>query len=58
MPETNITDRYEAWRADPETPAQPTLQDAFVEGFAQCMEWLSGQPRQRQEPSAGGGDRP
>ena len=47
MPETNIIDRYQAWRADPDSPAEPTLLEAFTEGFAQCMEWLSGQPRQR-----------
>jgi hypothetical protein len=45
--ETNIADRFSAWIADPDTPADPTLQDAFTEGFAQCMEMISGQPRQR-----------
>ena len=55
MPQTNIIDRFNAWMADPDRPENPTLQDAFVEGFAQCMEWLSGQPRQRDEPSAPGG---
>jgi hypothetical protein len=58
VPKTNILDRYNPWRADPDTAAEPTLQDAFAEGFAQCMEWLSGQPRQREEPSAGDDDRP
>jgi hypothetical protein len=38
MPQTNILDRFNAWINDPDTPADLTLQDAFVEGFAQCME--------------------
>lgn len=42
---TNVADRFAAWISDPGTPPEPTLQDAFTEGFAQCMEWLSGQPR-------------
>jgi hypothetical protein len=46
---TNIPDRFNAWINDPESPAEPTLQDAFTEGFTQAMEWISGQPRQRPE---------
>jgi hypothetical protein len=56
---TNIADRFQAWISDPDTPPVPTLQDAFVEGFAQCMEWISGQPRQRDDTGtapAGTGD--
>lgn len=45
--ETNIPDRFNAWIGDPDTPPEPTLQDAFTEGFAQAMEWISGQPRER-----------
>ncbi len=44
---TNIADRFNAWISDPDTSAEPTLQDAFTEGFTQAMEWISGQPRQR-----------
>jgi hypothetical protein len=44
---TNVIDRYNAWLADPDTEKDPTLLDAFSEGFAQAMEWISGQPRQR-----------
>lgn len=46
--ETNIIDRYQAWMADPDRKQEPTLLDAFTEGFAQAMEWVSGQPRQRE----------
>jgi hypothetical protein len=45
--DTNIADRFNAWISDPDTLVEPTLQDAFTEGFAQAMEWISGQPRQR-----------
>ena len=44
---TDILDRFNAWIGDPDTPQEPTLQDAFTEGFAQAMEWISGQPRER-----------
>ncbi len=52
---TSVIDRFNTWINDPDTPANPTVQDAFFEGFAQCMEWLSGQPRQRDAgtPEAG-----
>lgn len=50
---TNIIDRYNAWQSDPDTPPEPTPQDAFVEGFAQAMEWISGEPRQRDAPPPG-----
>lgn len=43
---TSWQDRFKAWIADPETPENPTLEDAFREGFTQCMEWLSGQVRE------------
>ncbi|HET9969798.1 MAG TPA: hypothetical protein VFQ68_16305 [Streptosporangiaceae bacterium] len=46
---TNINDRFQAWISDPDTPRDSTLQDAFAERFAQCMEWLWGQPRQRDD---------
>jgi hypothetical protein len=36
---------------DPDTSPEPTLQDAFTEGFAQVMEWISGQPRQQVSPA-------
>lgn len=39
---TNVIDRFKAWRADPDTPEDPTLHEAFVEGFTQAMEWISG----------------
>jgi hypothetical protein len=48
--ETNIVDRFNAWMSDPDRPQEPTLLDAFAEGFAQAMEWISGQPRQRNAP--------
>jgi hypothetical protein len=48
--ETNIPDRFNAWMADPDRPQELTLMDAFAEGFAQAMEWISGQPRQRNAP--------
>jgi hypothetical protein len=44
---TNIPDRFNAWISDPDTPAEPTLREAFSEGFTQAMEFISGQPRQR-----------
>lgn len=47
--ETSVIDRFNAWISDPDKPANPTLQDAFFEGFAQAMEWISGQPRVRTE---------
>jgi len=47
---TNVTDRFNAWMSDPDRAPDPTLLDAFAEGFAQCMEWLSGQPRERANP--------
>lgn len=46
--ETNVIDRFNAWRADPDSPGDPSLLGAFAEGFAQAMEWISGQPRQRE----------
>lgn len=50
--QTNVHDCFNAWMADPDKPADPTLLDAFVEGFAQAMEFISGEPRVRpsQEP--------
>lgn len=45
--ETNIITRYTTWLQDPDTPQNPSLLDAFAEGFAQALEWLSGQPRER-----------
>ena len=52
---TNIHDRFNAWISDPDTPAEPTLQDAFTEGFTQAFEFASGQLRERPdgEPSVG-----
>ena len=52
---TNIRDRFNAWISDPDTPAEPTLQDAFTEGFTQAFEFISGQPRERADgpPSVG-----
>jgi len=52
---TNIRDRFDAWISDPDTPAEPTLQDAFTEGFTQAFEFISGQPRERADgpPSVG-----
>lgn len=44
---TNVVDRFNAWIADPETPPEPTLEDAFREGFVQSFEFVSGQLRQR-----------
>ena len=44
---TSTADRFNAWISDPDTPPEPTLQDAFTEGFTQAMEWISGEPRQR-----------
>ena len=44
---TNIIDRFNTWVSDPETPSEPTLQDAFTEGFTQAFEFVSGQLRER-----------
>jgi hypothetical protein len=54
VPKTNIIDRYNAWRSDPDTPSDLSLLDAFTEGFAQCMEWLSRQPRERKPDDESG----
>jgi hypothetical protein len=50
--ETSVIYRFNAWMADPDAKPDPTLLDAFAEGFAQAMEWISGQPRQRDTPPA------
>ena len=42
---TNVKDRYQAWRDDPETSAEPTLASAFAEGFIQAMELATGELR-------------
>jgi hypothetical protein len=46
---TNVIDRFKAWEADPDTPKNPTLHEAFVEGFTQAMEWISGGVRTQTE---------
>jgi hypothetical protein len=51
--ETNIVDRFNAWVSDPDTPQEPTLLDAFAEGFAQAMEWISGQLSSSQRTGSG-----
>jgi len=40
MPTTNLPDRYRTWLADPSLSCEPTLWDAFAEGFAQAMEFI------------------
>jgi hypothetical protein len=44
---TDVIGRFHAWMADPDKKPDPTLLDAFAEGFMQAMEWISGQPRER-----------
>lgn len=43
--ETNVKDRYKAWRSDPATPPEPTLASAFMEGWVQAFEMSSRTPR-------------
>lgn len=38
MTTTNLPDRYRAWLADPSQADEPTLWDAFAEGFIQATE--------------------
>lgn len=39
--EPTVTDRFAAWMDDADAPEDPSLQDAFVEGFAQALEWTA-----------------
>lgn len=45
MESTNIRDRFIAWAVKSKKDQSQELFDAFQEGFAQAMEWISGQTR-------------
>lgn len=47
---TNWKDRYFAWMQDPDRPENPTLLDAFLEGFTQAIEATHDSPRGKPGP--------
>lgn len=40
--EPSVPERFRAWAGEWDSPGEPSLDDAFAEGFAQAMEWLFG----------------